>query len=1020
MRPNAYLSSLLFLLLLAGCAERLEMPSVVDGGSDRPGQTVADGTPIDVPFSVSYSPMTKSSLTIGEDAVTDINIVAFKNGTRVTFVYTTPDSDITLQLVKGESYNIYAVANVGAISIPSSESDFLDYSYSIDGAADLNGGFPMCWKYEGFTAGVLTSPVDIELERLVAKVRLTMPQGEVSGYSVTSVRLCQAAGVIRPFAEGGSKAESASEVCSGDYATPADLATLNGGGSIYFYTLENAQGTLIEGNTNPWNKVPDNMNGKDGVCTYIEITCEHDGSFLLDGTVTYRLYLGADNCSNFDVLRNKNYNLSLSTTYGGMNEFSWKVDVDVEITNAAEAVVEEGMHQEDDFYIGEVVLVGFDTSRAFDEFHGNEPTSDCEIVLVKNGVESDAAWFSPINWSDDYGVDSNYVTEMHCVSDITGAELYLKDFDGNLLCKVPFTSGNKVKIQKPRVFFSSQSSCAGQVSQLTSITPILNGGPETVYTFLVDNQGNNLNTDSQYFDLSLFDDLNCSLWFIGNPNNSIIVDYCSEVKTSLFGSNSACAKYELFLSIPKDEYKPRYSSIPRIWASIYKKNYNSLKYSINSSKIAVSDDLKGYFDIITPSFTWDMTNEKLIIHNPSYIDINFELYEVANYRNSQNHSYYRSVTTTGYHSSPSDLHIHKIALDIYSSTGVNYEAPDGSIIKELFFSLDYPDNNSNHATWMVTQSISGNSFLHNTDYLSIADGPSGDMDSFGHFLPFDSNDEMVSCGIDHKLTHSYYEYRFLGSLGQKTMTTDRVGCIVIKDIMELYDEVSRPHAKITLNYLSKGISATVTSDPYNIVYKTEVTDGKVSGTCTHRNYSTQSYSTDNHNIYIPGSTSTTLSGGTNYNIGAEVYSHSYGTSSHALSSSDIAQYMKALNIGCWSNSCDKAVANANNRFSSFTQPSSFNVEFAAYGQNRFVPIDIITNIVNSNATVEGNIFTSTNPGTYSLDHYGDSNLDGSTRNKKNINSEVKVSTSNSSYVTGKAYTLTVSAKEDSSFTYYIR
>lgn len=264
MRPNAYLSSLLSLLLLAGCAERLEMPSVVDGGSDRPGQTVADGTPIDVPFSVSYSPMTKSSLTIGEDTVSDVNIVAFKNGVRTTFVYTTPDSDITLQLLKGESYNIYAVANVGAISIPSSESDFLDYSYSIDSIDDLNGGFPMWWKLEGFTAGVLTSPVDIELERLVAKVRLSLMAPDMEGFEVTSVRLCQAASTIRPFAAGGSRALSG-ETLDGDYASAADLTTINNGGSICFYTFENCQGTLLEGNTDPWNKVPDNMGDRKSV-----------------------------------------------------------------------------------------------------------------------------------------------------------------------------------------------------------------------------------------------------------------------------------------------------------------------------------------------------------------------------------------------------------------------------------------------------------------------------------------------------------------------------------------------------------------------------------------------------------------------------------------------------------------------------------------------------------------------------------------------------------------------------------
>ena len=77
---------------------------------------------------------------------------------------------------------------------------------------------------------------------------------------VTSVRLNQCASVVRPFKDArgaGSRVEDPSEIIPGDSATQTDLAELNEGGRVTFYTLENCQGVLLPENKSSAAKIPE-------------------------------------------------------------------------------------------------------------------------------------------------------------------------------------------------------------------------------------------------------------------------------------------------------------------------------------------------------------------------------------------------------------------------------------------------------------------------------------------------------------------------------------------------------------------------------------------------------------------------------------------------------------------------------------------------------------------------------------------------------------------------------------------
>ena len=46
------------------------------------------------------------------------------------------------------------------------------------------------------------------------------------------------------------------------------------------------------------------------------------------GDVTYRFYVGSDNCSNFDLERGREYDIRLSFRVGSLFEPDWKVELD--------------------------------------------------------------------------------------------------------------------------------------------------------------------------------------------------------------------------------------------------------------------------------------------------------------------------------------------------------------------------------------------------------------------------------------------------------------------------------------------------------------------------------------------------------------------------------------------------------------------------------------------------------------------------------------------------------------------
>lgn len=279
---------------------------------------------------------TKSIVSVSEAGIADITLFIFQNGKCSEAIYATPTNG-KLSIVSEKGYasdaviDVYGVLNMGdrrsAVPEGGNPSALADLKYRMDNITNLNSnGFPMSGSVYNAPVG---TPFTLHMRRLTAKYGFKINTNLKYGkFTVTGLKFKNAARYTYPFVE-QCKATSTSDVyaSAGDYATTANINNLNNGIGVTFYTLENCQGTLLPNNTDPWEKIPSNISTKKDLCTYIEVIGKYqDNSGGLAATHTYRMYLGQDNTTNFDVIRNTMFNYTLSLSDDGFLRANWKAE----------------------------------------------------------------------------------------------------------------------------------------------------------------------------------------------------------------------------------------------------------------------------------------------------------------------------------------------------------------------------------------------------------------------------------------------------------------------------------------------------------------------------------------------------------------------------------------------------------------------------------------------------------------------------------------------------------------------
>ena len=288
---------------------------------------------------------TRSSYTWNEDEIRDIQIVVTtEDGDIHDVLYSDTPSDLHFTGQAGRLYKLWAAANLGGKVEAGSLEDFTENIRHVTKAGIERTGIPM-YSNGGFS--ILVSENEnhavIPLTRMMARVDLNIDTKSLdspSGFKVISVSVFNPVDTYTPFDAEVRKKGAANAGPSFDSASSQDISRLNNGGTIRLYAFENLQGTLLPGNRDPWRKVPSRIGDAGPRCTYIEIVCSYTTDTDTCDDITYRMYLGEDATTNFDVRRNTLYRLTLEPTEdeirGGRG--SWKIEtgewvnfVDVEL-----------------------------------------------------------------------------------------------------------------------------------------------------------------------------------------------------------------------------------------------------------------------------------------------------------------------------------------------------------------------------------------------------------------------------------------------------------------------------------------------------------------------------------------------------------------------------------------------------------------------------------------------------------------------------------------------------------------
>lgn len=241
-------------------------------------------------------------------------------------------------------------------SFPVEESALEAMVYRLDGG-DLGGGFrretfpdvAVCGipyalvRKKVNTASLVGSgqglPDADHCSRLFCKVTVRIDHGAFDGsgahpdFFVNShLYLRQANARLQPFSTEPQKAVEAADVLvQSDY--DPDMQSTNASVTTFsFYVPENMQGELLAGNTESRLKTREelisrNLSSVERYLTYVEFCGRLDASAGgYGGDVTYRFYLGGNNCSNFDLERGREYKVSLSFQVGSIFDSDWRVE----------------------------------------------------------------------------------------------------------------------------------------------------------------------------------------------------------------------------------------------------------------------------------------------------------------------------------------------------------------------------------------------------------------------------------------------------------------------------------------------------------------------------------------------------------------------------------------------------------------------------------------------------------------------------------------------------------------------
>lgn len=289
---------------------------------------------IDSPYKISAS---KSRFSDDDTSkLTDLNVVVYHGGRLLPehCSYYDDVSAVMLSFPVGiDGFDIYMLGNVGRLDPPENEADMQAYRHVMTSYDDIFvRGVPVAGVFNDYRRGTFAHFI---LKRLVGQFDIRMvDSADDADYVIKDVRVMNCALDVYPFSSGckamlfADSFQYAGDV-SGDMLTQYDIDALNSGKSVPLYFLENLQGELLPGNTDPTKKIPSSLpEGVADRCTYVEITADVTTSSARYTDCRYRFYPGRNETTDFSILRNTLYEVLLDFTQNMVSEQEWRIEAD--------------------------------------------------------------------------------------------------------------------------------------------------------------------------------------------------------------------------------------------------------------------------------------------------------------------------------------------------------------------------------------------------------------------------------------------------------------------------------------------------------------------------------------------------------------------------------------------------------------------------------------------------------------------------------------------------------------------
>lgn len=251
--------------------------------------------------------VTRSLTPEAEKSVSDLNLYLLNEAVDKHFFISPCASSVTLNVPSG-SYELFLIANTGSDLGNMTRQQVEDYRYRINAESDLekNGRLLMCARQRIHVQN--DTELNLVLSRLAAKVEIRYSVAPQAGaLTLNSIQIKSAANSVPLF---GQERKADAVV---DYA--AHTLTHNAG-TLTAYVLENCQGV----NSSVYvQELKDSAHAPQN-STYVIVR----GTYA-DKAVAYRIYLGENNTSDFNVRENRHYVLNVEIF--GANPSDYRVSV---------------------------------------------------------------------------------------------------------------------------------------------------------------------------------------------------------------------------------------------------------------------------------------------------------------------------------------------------------------------------------------------------------------------------------------------------------------------------------------------------------------------------------------------------------------------------------------------------------------------------------------------------------------------------------------------------------------------